>query len=184
METATECDVVQRRHVMDAAMLHLDAVFARACFLLRDAGDAQDATQECYLRVMRNFASYRGPNMRAWLFSILKNLVCTEFSRRGKCLPLGDQLESEDRDIEILWQEALPTPEAGLERSEEDEMVRQLIGALPAPFREVLVLRELDQLSYKEISALIDVPIGTVMSRLARSRSLLTAALRARGICK
>lgn len=167
---------------MDAAMPHLDAVFARARFLLRDTVDAEDAAQECYLRAMRHFGSYRGPNMRSWLFTILKNLVSTEYARRAKHPALGDRLDVEDAGLEFLWQDAPPTAESMIARRQEDNAIRRIIDALPASFREVLTLREFDELSYKEIAALIDAPIGTVMSRLARARSLLSVALRAEGL--
>ena len=164
------------RRFRDAALPYLDDVFTLARYLMRNAADAEDAVQECYLRALRHFDTYRGPAMKPWLLAILRNVCHAEFARRGKQEPAADN------DIEVgtenlpLWQEPEASPESILLRRHDDGAIRKLIDALPRPFREVIVLREINELSYQEIAAVAGVPVGTVMSRLARARSMLRAA--------
>jgi RNA polymerase sigma-70 factor (ECF subfamily) len=169
----------RRRRFMDAAMPHWDAVCAQARFLTRNPADAEDAVQECFVRALRHFDSYRGPSMKAWLFAILRNLCFTEFARHRRYVTLADFPESEDAATGLMWQAPQSTPETLLERHQQDTAIQRLVGALPAPLREALVLREFDELSYKEIAEVIGIPVGTVMSRLARARTMLRAALKA-----
>jgi RNA polymerase sigma-70 factor, ECF subfamily len=147
-----------------------------ARYLLRDSADAEDAAQECYLRALRHFDTYRGPAMKPWLFAILRNICRGEFSRRsGAPLNMGDEAE-ENEDAAPLWQEAQASPETEVLRQWDGETIRRLVADLPDPFREAIVLREINDLSYREIADVIGAPVGTVMSRLARARSMLRKA--------
>ena len=169
-------DPEKARRFRDAALPHLDDVYTLARYLLRDAVDAEDAVQECYLRALRHFDSYRGPAMKPWLFAILRNVCRAEFARRASSptAPIDDV--PDDAAQTPLWHEAQETPETELLRRKDAETIRRLVAALPEPFREVIVLREINDLSYREIAEVAGVPVGTVMSRLARARSLLRAA--------
>jgi RNA polymerase sigma-70 factor, ECF subfamily len=164
------------RRFRDAALPHLDDVFTMARYLLRNTADAEDAVQECYLRALRHFDSYRGPAMKPWLLTILRNVCNAEFARRGRqAVAAGETAEPDAEDVP-LWQEPQASPEAVVLRQHESEIMRKLVAALPQPFREILVLREINDLSYQDIAQVTGVPVGTVMSRLARARSMLRAA--------
>jgi RNA polymerase sigma-70 factor, ECF subfamily len=164
------------RRFRDAALPHLDDVFTLARYLLRNAADAEDAAQECYLRALRHFDSYRGPAMKPWLLTILRNVCNAEFARRGRQEPMaGDDIESAAENAAV-WQEPQASPEAILIRQRDDDTIKALIAALPHQFREIIVLREIDDLSYQEIAQVAGVPVGTVMSRLARARAMLRSA--------
>jgi RNA polymerase sigma-70 factor, ECF subfamily len=164
------------RRFRDAALPYLDDVYTLARFLLRDGADAEDAVQECYLRALRYFDTYRGPAMKPWLFAILRNVCRTEFGRRsGVALTFDGEIE-EDNDATPLWQEAAVSPEAEVLRQRDAKTIRRLVAELPDPFRETIVLREINDLSYSEIADVVGVPVGTVMSRLARARSMLRKA--------
>jgi RNA polymerase sigma-70 factor, ECF subfamily len=170
-------DADRARRFRDAALPHLDDVYTLARYLMRDSADAEDAVQECYLRALRHFDTYRGPAMKPWLLAILRNVCKAEFARRAE---QPDPLESSDDNISEsappLWQEPPPSPEAELLRRWDGETIRRLVAALPQPFRETVVLRDINNLSYREIADVAGVPIGTVMSRLARGRSMLRVA--------
>jgi RNA polymerase sigma-70 factor, ECF subfamily len=163
------------RRFRDAALPCLDDVFALARYLLRNAADAEDAVQECYLRAWHHFDSYRGPAMKPWLLAILRNVCNAEFARRGSQDAGGDTTD-ETASEQPLWQEPAASPEAVLLRRQDDDSIRRLIDALPLPFREVIVLREINELSYQDIAKIAGVPVGTVMSRLARARAMLRSA--------
>jgi RNA polymerase sigma-70 factor, ECF subfamily len=164
------------RRFRDAALPYLDDVFTLARYLMRNAADAEDAAQECYLRALRHFDSYRGPAMKPWLLTILRNVCNAEFARRGRTEPVSDcEAETEAEDVP-LWQEPQASPETSLLRERDGETIRRLVAALPAPFREIIVLREINELSYQEMAQVAGVPVGTVMSRLARARAMLRAA--------
>lgn len=166
-------DLDATRRFRDAALPHLDDVFTLARYLMRNTADAEDAVQECFLRALRHFDSYRGPAMKPWLLTILRNVCNAEFARRGKQESLTDSPSDEASPI---WQEPDASPEASLLQQHDDDRVRQLVAALPPQFREVIVLREINDLSYQEIAQVANVPVGTVMSRLARARSMLRLA--------
>jgi RNA polymerase sigma-70 factor (ECF subfamily) len=164
------------RRFRDAALPHLDDVYTLARYLLRDGTDAEDAVQECYLRALRHFDTYRGPAMKPWLFAILRNVCRTEFLRRsGVALTMDGETE-EDEEATPIWQEAPVSQEAEMLRQWDAKTIRRLVAELPDPFRETIVLREINDLSYSEIADVVGVPIGTVMSRLARARSMLRKA--------
>jgi RNA polymerase sigma-70 factor (ECF subfamily) len=163
------------RRFRDAALPYLDDAYALARYLMRNPADAEDAVQECYLRALRHFDSYRGPAMKPWLLTILKNVCYAEFARRGKHETPSDFTEGEPAE-DPVWQEPQSTPEAVMLRQQDDATVRRLVEALPGPFREAIVLREINDLSYQEIAEVAGVPVGTVMSRLNRARAMLRAA--------
>jgi RNA polymerase sigma factor (sigma-70 family) len=165
------------RRFREAALPHLDDVFALARYLMRNAADAEDAAQECYLRALRHFDSYRGPAMKPWLLAILRNVCNGEFARRGKRETSIDFSEDEPASEQApMWQEPLASPETALLRQHDDHTIRRLVAALPHPFREAIALREVNELSYQEIAEVAGVPLGTVMSRLARARAMLRSA--------
>ncbi len=165
------------RRFRDAALPHLDDVYALARYLMRGTAEAEDAVQECYLRALRHFDSYRGPAMKPWLLAILRNVCNAEFARRGRQEVLTETGEDDAAPEQPpLWQEPPGSPETVLLRSQDDEAIRRLVAALPQPFREAIVLREVNELSYQDIAEVAGVPVGTVMSRLARARSMLRSA--------
>ena len=157
------------RRFHDAALPHLDDVYTLARYLLRDSADAQDAVQECYLRALRHFHTYRGPAMKPWLCAILRNVCRGEFARRSNTLLQTEGETEDDSAAAPVWQEALPSPEAEMIREWDGQTIRRLIADLPSQFRETIVLREINDLSYREIAEVLGVPIGTVMSRLAEA---------------
>ena len=151
---------------------HLDAAYNFSRFLCRDADGAQDIVQEAFLRAYRNFESYRGGDPRAWLFAIVRNCCHAWHQQNRRKARYEQQLHDDDNDDGGDHQIASEddTPETALLRRSEQHGVRTVIESLPQAMREILVLRELEDLSYREIAEIIDVPIGTVMSRLARAR--------------
>jgi RNA polymerase sigma-70 factor (ECF subfamily) len=160
----------------DAALPHLDDLYTLARYLLHDAADAEDAVQECYLRALRHFDTFRGPAIRPWLFAILRNICRSEFARRSRAALTMDGETDEDENSAPLWQDAPASPEAEMLHQRDAEAVRRLVAELPEPFREAIVLREINDLSYQQIADVVGAPIGTVMSRLARARSMLRQA--------
>jgi len=169
-------DAEKARRFRDAALPYLDDVYTLARHLLRDAGDAEDAVQECYLRALKHFDSYRGPAMKPWLFAILRNVCRAEFARRANSpVKTIDELP-EDTEQKPLWHEEDETPEAQMLRRRDASTIQELVAALAEPFRETFVLREVHSLSYREIADIVAVPVGTVMSRLARARAMLRTA--------
>jgi RNA polymerase sigma factor (sigma-70 family) len=160
-----------------AALPHLDDVYTLARYLMRNTQDAEDAVQECYLRALRHFDSYRGPAMKPWLLAILRNVCNAEFARRSKEEVPTDYTQEESLAEEMpMWQEPQASPEKMIVRRQETATIRRLVAELPEPFREAIVLREMNNLSYQEIAQVAGVPVGTVMSRLARGRAMLRAA--------
>src|SRR6202166_626231 len=174
LKSANE-DPEKARRFRDAALPHLDAAYTLARYLLRDATDAEDAVQECYLRAWKHFDSYRGPAIKPWLFAILRNVCRAEFARRASSPTATDEL-ADDAEQTPMWREAQETPEGQLLRQRDAAAIRRLVIALDEPFRETFVLREIHNLSYREIADIVEAPVGTVMSRLARARALLRSA--------
>ena len=133
--------------------------------------------QECYLRALRHFDSYRGPAMKPWLLAILRNVCDAEFARRGRQeMPADSPTTAQRRGDAPIWQEPQASPETELLRQHDGDTIRRLVAALPQPFREAIVMREINDLSYNEIAEVAGVPVGTVMSRLARARAMLRSA--------
>ena len=148
---------------------HMDAAYRLARWLLRDRDAAQDVVQDALVRAMTYFASFRGDNPRAWLLRIVRN---TAWSRGG---PKLDQLDADDGGAHQHLAAPGPDPEAALAQSEAYGQLASAISRLPPDLRECLVLRELEEMSYRDIADIAGVPVGTVMSRLFRARKLLFA---------
>jgi RNA polymerase sigma-70 factor, ECF subfamily len=156
---------------------HLDAAHSLARWLMRDAEAAQDIVQEAMVRALTYFPSFRGTNARGWLLQIVRNTAYNSMNlNRGiHMVPITTDDDEESGMPELPSGD--DDPEASLIRARDRGQVRQLIGALPVELRETLVLRELEEVSYKEIAEVTRTPIGTVMSRLWRARRLLAAAV-------
>ena len=157
----------------ETVLPHLDAAFNYARWLTKNEAEAEDVVQDACVRAMRYFASLRGDDARAWLFTIVRNTWYSRVSRRSsltEASPLDSTRDERPDDA--------PDPEAQLLQQHTVERVRNALEELPVDFREVIVLREIEGMSYKEIAAVVRVPIGTVMSRLARARERLLALLK------
>jgi len=154
------------------ALPHLDDIYTLARYLMRSASDADDAVQECYLRAFRHFDTFRGGPIKPWLFAILRNVCHAAYAGNARLVFKAE----EEAQAKPVWGEDGDTPEQAMLRRQDSEAMRRLIGELPAEFREVIVLREINDLSYRDIAMVIEAPIGTVMSRLARARGLLREA--------
>jgi RNA polymerase sigma-70 factor (ECF subfamily) len=154
---------------------HMDAAYGFARFLCRDATAAEDLVQDAYLRAYQSFSGYRGGDAKAWLFAILRSgfLTWVRAQRSWSEVTTPEAVETAARGA----REPADTPEDSLIRAAEVADVRKAVEALPDPFRETLVLRELQEMSYRAVAELTGAPIGTVMSRLARGRQLLAQAL-------
>jgi len=160
----------------EALMLpHLDAAQNLAKWLLRNEQDAQDVVQEAYLRAFKSFGGFHGSNGRAWLLTIVRNTSYT-LMKKNRAVDLTTTFDEERHATD--YESA--NPAALLEQTEDAELVREAMDHLPAEFREILVLRHLEGLSYKEIADIAQIPPGTVMSRLARARGKLKEYLAAR----
>ncbi|MDE2378486.1 sigma-70 family RNA polymerase sigma factor [Bradyrhizobium sp.] len=168
-------DPDRSRRFREAALPLLDDVYTLARYLLRDAEDAEDAVQECYLRAFRHFDGFRGPDIKPWLFAILRNVCNAEYARRAT-RPVAIEDTPEAAEQVPLWREGEASPEAEVLRGRDATAIRKLIEALAEPFREAFVLREINNLSYRDIADAVGAPLGTVMSRLARARAMLRAA--------
>jgi RNA polymerase sigma-70 factor (ECF subfamily) len=149
---------------------HLDSAYNFARYLARDATAAEDIVQDAFLRAFRSFETMRGDSPKAWLLTIVRNCFLSSIAVRG-----GDGAGDAAEDVAAVVDN--DTPESILAQRSEEAMLRTTIESLPEPFRETLVLRELEELSYKEIAQLTNVPIGTVMSRIARARAMLAELL-------
>ena len=169
-------DPDRARRFREAALPLLDDVYTLARYLLRDPTDAEDAVQECYLRALKHFDGYRGPAMKPWLFAILRNVCRAEFARRAATPSTALDDSPEVAEQPPLWREEQETPEAQMLRDRDAVTIRRLVDALAEPFRETFVLREINNLSYREIAEAVGAPVGTVMSRLARARAMLRSA--------
>jgi len=152
---------------------HLDAAFNYARWLTRHDAEAEDVVQDACVRAMRFLPTFRGEDARAWLFTIVRN---TWYSREGR-RPAAPEPLPPDLAPDAPPDDALD-PEARLLQQRDVARVREALDQLPIDFREVLVLREIEGMSYKEIAEVVQVPIGTVMSRIARARDRLAAVLK------
>ncbi len=146
---------------------HMDAAYSLARYLTRDATAAEDIVQDAFLRAYRGFDGWRGDNSKAWLLAIVRNCFLNSVGpnravamTEADMVALADPADSQD-------------PETIVAGRREAAMLRHTIEQLPEPFREAIVLREMEELAYKDIAAITNVPIGTVMSRLARARQML-----------
>ena len=157
----------------ETVLPHLDAAFNYARWLTRNAADAEDVVQDACVRALRFFSSLRQDDARAWLFAIVRNTWYSRVTRRPAAPDVahGEHTQNDPLDESL-------DPEEQLLQQHTVTRVRSALEQLPVDYREVLVLREIEGLSYKEIAQVTRVPIGTVMSRLARGRDRLTAVLR------
>ena len=162
---------------------HLNAAYSLARFIARDPAAADDIVQESFLRAFRSFATYRGGDAKTWLLTIVRNCSFdwTKSNRRNAGVEMAEREVTAAQighcapaDLNELPDVSQDDPETSLQRESEIAEVRSMIQRLPEPFRETLVLRELEELSYKQIAEATGVPVGTVMSRLARARRMLT----------
>jgi RNA polymerase sigma-70 factor, ECF subfamily len=151
---------------------HLDAAYNLARWLTRNEHDAEDVVQEAYLRAFEFFAGFYGADGRGWLLTIVRN-TCYTWLRRNRPGELSTPFDEEIHREEV----ASPNPEELLLENAGRQHLQDALEELPVEFREALVLRELEGLSYKEIADISGVPVGTVMSRLARARDRLKDAL-------
>jgi RNA polymerase sigma factor (sigma-70 family) len=154
------------------ALPHLDAAFNLARWLAGNSADAQDVVQDAYLRAYRYFDSFQGGHFRVWLLSIVRNSFL-DWIKENRSGHLLFQAEPTTDNDDTLWAERPRDPEALLLDSIDSQTLEQLMQRLPLEYREVLLLREVEDLSYKEIAAITTTPTGTVMSRLSRARLAL-----------
>jgi RNA polymerase sigma factor (sigma-70 family) len=160
----------------ESTLPHLGAAYNLARWLTRDNTDAEDVVQEAYLRAFRHFGSFRGGDGRPWLLAIVRNTCYTWMQQnRAPELQIAFDEEIHTGREDYLNSETLLLKEA------DRELVRRAVEELPVEFREVIVLRELEGLSYKQIADVAGIPMGTVMSRLARARKRLQQSLASRG---
>ncbi|AXV77066.1 MULTISPECIES: RNA polymerase sigma factor [Ralstonia solanacearum species complex] len=160
---------------------HLNAAYNLARWLSGSATDADDIVQEAYLRAFRFFGSFHGGNARAWLLAIVRNTWFSEWRRRCDAAdgtPFDEVLHGDER-LPGWVDDVGSDPETLAVRRDDAHLVHRALEQLPVEYREVLVLRELEEMSYRDIASIACIPIGTVMSRLARGRHLLCTAVRA-----
>jgi RNA polymerase sigma factor (sigma-70 family) len=160
----------------EAIVPHLDAAYNLARWLARNDHDAEDIVQEACYRALKYFSAYRGENSRAWLLTIVRNAGYDwlKQQRPHELVTIADEDQHGDmvEPMEHLAKET-SNPETLLLQRVDREILKNALEALPAEFREVMVLREMEEMSYKEIAGVCDIPMGTVMSRLARGRKQL-----------
>jgi RNA polymerase sigma-70 factor (ECF subfamily) len=155
-----------------AVLPHLDAAYNLARWLMRNEQDAQDVAQEAYLRAFRFFPGFRGGDARAWLMKIVRN-TCYTWLHANR--PLQDATEFDENVF--TPDSRSPNPEEAVLQNDNSTLVRKAMEKLPPNFREVLILRELEGMSYKEIADITGMPAGTVMSSLSRARGRLRQIL-------
>jgi RNA polymerase sigma-70 factor (ECF subfamily) len=154
------------------ALPHLDSAYNLARWLTGNQQDAQDVVQEAYMRALRFYSGFRGGNVRAWLLQIVRNTFYTWLEQNRPKQPtieFDEQLFGADP--------CAPNPEQALLQNDRANLLRQALAKLPESFREILILREFEDMSYKEISEVTGMALGTVMSRLSRARSGLRQSL-------
>jgi len=159
-------------------MAHLDAAYNLARWLARDERDAEDVVQEACLRAFRFFPGFHGGNARAWLLAIVRN---TYYTWLEKNRAQASNVEFTDDTVAAVDYDLATTADSVERLLQEDDtrqLVRRALEMIPPEFREVIVLRELEDLSYREIAQVADIPLGTVMSRLSRARKLMLKALK------
>jgi RNA polymerase sigma factor (sigma-70 family) len=171
MSEAPKPDLATAERFRVVMLPHLDAAHGFARWLTRDPVQAQDVAQEAMLRALRYFHAFRGEEARPWLLRIVRNTWVDLRANRGSDQPL-EAAENHPADG--------PDPEQSALAGDRRRQVAAALAALPVEMREILVLREIEDLPYKQIAAVLDLPIGTVMSRLARARERLAAVLRVR----
>ncbi|WP_326489713.1 RNA polymerase sigma factor [Paraburkholderia sp. ZP32-5] len=174
-----DADAARSRRFQQLALPHLDAAYNLARWLCGNPNDADDVVQEAFMRAFRFFDTFRGESARPWLLAIVRRTWYTEWRRRA---PSHDMLEFDETMDEATfdgWSAGGDDPQTLLIRDEDARQVHEALAQLPVEYREVLILRELEEMGYREIAVVADVPIGTVMSRLARGRRKLAQVLMA-----
>jgi len=160
---------------------HLNAAYGLARWMMGRPEEAEDAVQDAYLRALEHFDGYQGDGEKAWLLTIVRNVCLTRLKRSrqsAKVVMIEDALgQAEQAMAQNSSDRSLSDPETAAIAKAERSEVHRALHRLPTNFREILVLREFEELSYQEIADVIGVPIGTVMSRLARARSTLKSVL-------
>jgi RNA polymerase sigma-70 factor, ECF subfamily len=173
----------QAARFQQVALPHMDAAYNLARWLTGDSQEGEDVAQEAFLRAFKFFDSYRGGDARTWLLAIVRNVFYSEYRRTrssGASTEFDEEMHSlGDDDSPYGMGRSDLNPESILSRGDDIRLLDRALQALPVEYREALVLREIEDLSYKEIANTLDVPIGTVMSRLARARERLRARLAA-----
>jgi len=159
-------------HFEAALLPHLAAAYNLARWLTRNDHDAEDVVQEAYLRAFKSFDSFHGGDGRGWILAIVRN-TCYSWLQQSRNQELAQVFDEELHTVEGHSQ----SPEAMLFQSVDAQLLRDALEKLPVEFREILVLRELEGMSYREIADLASIPVGTVMSRLARGRERLQRQL-------
>ena len=168
------------RHVVT----HLDAAYNLARWLARDEHEAEDVVQEACLRAFRFIGTFHGGSARAWLLAIVRNTFYSRFRKnraQAQNVSFDEDVDGPDDDAAVApgWDASVSEDVSrGLEREDAKRTVAQALATLPAEFREIIILRELEDLSYREIASVAQIPIGTVMSRLSRARRLLLDVLK------
>lgn len=175
-------DGARRARFERLVLPHLDASFSLARWLLRDAAQAEEAVQEAFLKAFRYFHTFRGGDARPWILGVVRNACygLMESQRRSASVPFDEDVHGDDTALPATVLRLPVDPEAALIARADRDAVHGCLRDLPAQYREVVVLRELHGCSYREIAHIADIPLGTVMSRLARGRKLLQRALAAR----
>ncbi len=164
-----------------AAMPFVDSLFNTAFRLTRNAQDAEDLVQETYLKAYRHYDKFQeGTNLKAWLFKIMKNSFINNYRKKQRTPPQSDFADLEGSLESRVIEDAvsrIKDPEEEFLESIVDEQVQEALESLPADYRMAVILADLENFSYKEIAEILDVPVGTVMSRLYRGRKQLEAAM-------
>ena len=163
-------DAKDRVRFEQLVLPHIDAAFNLAAWLLSSRSDAEDVTQEAMLRAYRFFPGFYGGDVRAWLLQIVSN-TCYSWLEKNRPMKQMDQFNEEPQT------QSFTTPESVASAGNDRERLKRALETLPLRLREVLVLREIEGCSYKEIAAIASIPIGTVMSSLSQARRLLQSAL-------
>jgi RNA polymerase sigma-70 factor (ECF subfamily) len=153
------------------AVPHLDAAYNLARWLVRDPAAAEDVVQDAMVRALDYFATFRGENPRAWLLRIVRNVALTRIDQRARSRE--QPLDAEPGGAHEHLADATPDPEQVLARTENMSQLERMLSTLPTDLRECVVLRELEEMSYRDIARVTGVPVGTVMSRLFRGRQAL-----------
>ena len=169
-------DETQSRRFQEIALPHLDAAYNLARWLARNDDDAQDIVQEAFLRAFKSFAGFRGASARPWLLAIVRN-TCYTWLREHRAASLEVPYDDELAGADAYPDHSDGNPEAIVASTEDRRLFDAALDALPIEFREAVILRDVEDLSYKEIAIVAAIPIGTVMSRLARGRRMLFAEL-------
>lgn len=173
----------ERQRFQEVVIPHLDDALSLARWLTGNLADAEDVVQDAFVRAFRAISTIRGNNSRAWLLAIVRNTAMSWLAknRPKSVLVTGDERLFEQAGLALDDHPGTRTPESAVITQAEQDDLNRAIAALPLVYREALVLRELEELSYREISEVLGVPAGTVMSRLARARALLIRNLQTPG---